>query len=78
MTPICLHDRARLASFFRRSPALHAYVLGAPPIVQAITDNADKMRALLSSLAPLLPARMFLHLDQGGPPHENQSHGYTY
>ncbi len=28
MTPVCLHDRARLAAFFRRSPALHAYALG--------------------------------------------------
>lgn len=28
MTPICLHDRARLAAFFRRNPALHAYALG--------------------------------------------------
>ncbi len=28
MTTICLHDRARLASFFRHNPALHAYALG--------------------------------------------------
>ncbi len=96
MTLICLHDRARLASFFRRNPALHVYALGdlddffwphtqwyglevggelrqvallytpeAPPVVQAITENADEMRMLLSALLPLLPARVFLHLSQG-------------
>lgn len=92
MTPLCLHDRARLAAFFRRSPTLHAYALGDlddffwphtqwyglevegelrqvvllytqadPPVVQAITGE---MRTLLSSLLPLLPTRMFLHLSQ--------------
>lgn len=95
MTPICLHDRGRLAAFFRRNPALHAYALGDlddffwphtqwygleekgelrqvvllythedPPVVQAITENVDEMHTLLSSLLPLLPARVFLHLSQ--------------
>ncbi len=96
MTPICLHDRAQLAAFFRRNPALHAYALGDlddffwphtqwygleaggelrqvvllytqedPPVLQALTDKRDEMRVLLSSLLPLLPARVFLHLSQG-------------
>lgn len=34
------------------------------PVVQAITEDAGEMRALLSSLLPLLPTRMFLHLSQ--------------
>jgi len=96
LTPLCLHDRAQLASLFRRNPALHAYALGDlddffwpytqwyglerdgdlrqavllytqedPPVVQAITDNTDEMRALLLSLLPMLPARLSLHLSQG-------------
>ncbi len=44
--------------------AVLLYTREIPPVVQAITECPDEMRALLSALVPLLPARVFLHLSR--------------